>query len=276
MLVKDNAKSCQSIPPLLINDNEHTTSEEEKANALNDYFVSISTVDDTNVNLPRFIAKTNESLNPINVNELEIRDVIDNLEVNKAAGPDEISHRMLKETKSTICKPLCLLFNRSLQEGIYPEKWKIANVMPLFKKGDRNKPCNYRPISLISCIGKVMERIVFKHMYNHLSMHNLIYKNQSGFIPGHSTVYQLIDIYNQICTAFDQRKSTCIIFCDISKAFDRVWHNGLFHKLQQNGFNGTLLRWITDYLSNRRHRVLLGLRIQIKSLLPQEYHRGRF
>ncbi len=60
------------------------------------------------------------------------------------------------------------------------------------------------------------------------------------------------------------------------KAFDRVWHNGLFHKLQQNGFNGTLLRWITDYLSNRRHRVLLGLRIQIKSLLPQEYHRGRF
>ncbi len=144
--------------------------------------------------------------------------------INKASGPDEISHKMLKETSKTICLPLSIVFNRSIQEASYPNCWKKANVMPLFKKGNRDMPANYRPISLISCVGKVMERVVFKHVYNHLIANNLIYKNQSGFLPGHSTVFQLIDIYNQICKAFDDRKSTCIVFCDISKAFDRVWH----------------------------------------------------
>ncbi len=134
---------------------------------------------------------------------------------------------MLKETAHTICRPLGLLFNRSLHDGVYPDKWKQANVMPLFKKGDRDQPSNYRPISLISCIGKVMERVIFKHLFNHLSINDLIYKQQSGFLPGHSTVYQLIDIYNQICKAIDEKQHTCIVFCDISKAFDRVWHAGL-------------------------------------------------
>ncbi len=163
------------------------------------------------------------------------------MNIHKASGPDEISHRMLKETSKTISKPLCLLFNRSIRESSYPDKWKLANVMPLFKTGDRDQSCNYRPISLISCIGKVMERIVFKHIYNHLHFNNLIYKQQSGFLPGHSTVYQLIDIYNQICQSIDNTQYTCIVFCDISKAFDRVWHAGLLLKLEQNGIEGLYL-----------------------------------
>ncbi len=219
--------------------------------------MSISTVDDSNVNLPNFISKTNNHIEFMVITEQEICDVTRNLEIKKAAGPDEISHRMLHETSLTLCKPLCILFNKSLQEGVYPNNWKLANVMPLFKKGQPNLPSNYRPISLISCIGKVMERIIFKHIYNHLHTNNLIYKHQSGFIPGHSTVYQLIDIYHQICTAIDEKKSTCIVFCDISKAFDRVWHTGLYFKLRQYGINGRLLRWINDYLTNRCQRVFV-------------------
>jgi hypothetical protein len=88
---------------------------------------------------------------------------------------------MLKETSSSFCKPLCILFNRYLQENTYPTCWKNASVMPLFKKGEHDLCSNYRPISLISCIGKVMERIIFKYFYNHLHMNNLIYKYQSGF-----------------------------------------------------------------------------------------------
>ncbi len=126
------------------------------------------------------------------------------------------------------------------------------------KKGDRDQSCNYRPISLISCIGKVMERIVFKHIYNHLHFNNLIYKQQSGFLPGHSTVYQLIDIYNQICQSIDNTQYTCIVFCDISKAFDRVWHAGLLLKLEQNGIEGALLDWIQNYLSSRSQKVFVG------------------
>ncbi len=102
-----------------------------------------------------------------------------------------------------------------------------------------------------------MERIMFKHIYNHLYTNKLIYDRQSGFLPGHSTVYQLIDIYDQICNSFNNKQHTCMVFCDISKAFDRVWHKGLLFKLKQNGVNGNLLSWIENYLSNRKQIVTI-------------------
>ncbi len=103
-----------------------------------------------------------------------------------------------------------------------------------------------------------MERVIFKHLFNHLSINDLIYKQQSGFLPGLSTVYQLIDIYNQICKAIDEKQHTCIVFCDISKAFDRVWHAGLLFKLKQNGVEASLYNWIKSYLSSRQQRVFVG------------------
>ena len=267
MLVKNNTKSCETIPPLRKQDQSLSVSDVDKANVLNDYFVSISTIDDSHTTLPDFILKTNSSLNNIRITDREISDILLNLNVNKATGPDEISHRMLKETHSTICQPLCILFNRSMQENSYPNCWKLANVMPLFKKGDHDTPSNYRPISLISCVGKVMERVIFKHMYNFFHTNDLIFRNQSGFLPNHSTVFQLIDIYDQICRAFDEKKSTCIVFCDISKAFDRVWHRGLLFKLRQYGISGNLINWISNYLSNRSQRVFINSSFSETSIL---------
>ena len=93
--------------------------------------------------------------------------------------------------------------------------------MPLFKKGDTSFSCNYRPISLLSCIGKLMERCVHKYLHNYLHANNLIYEKQSGFLPGHSTVFQLIDIYHNITQSLDNKLNTCMVFCGISKAFDK-------------------------------------------------------
>ena len=107
--------------------------------------------------------------------------------------------------------------------------------MPIFKKGERTIPANYPPVSLLSNVGKVFERVLFKHIYNHLYINNLLYKYQSGFLPGHSTTLQLIDIYHHICQSFDEKQYSCMVYCDISKAFDRVWHSGLLFKLRQNG-----------------------------------------
>ncbi len=143
----------------------YSTSDLDKANTLNNYFTSISTIDDSNTNLPDFHSLTDSSIDTIEITQQEISDVLSNLVINKASGPDEISHKMLKETSETICLPLSIVFNRSIQEASYPNCWKKANVMPLFKKGNRDMPANYRPISLISCVGKVMERVVFKHVY---------------------------------------------------------------------------------------------------------------
>ena len=109
---------------------------------------------------------------------------------------------MIKPVAKAVAKPLAILYNRSLNEGFYPEVWKVANVTPIFKKGTKSLVANYRPVSLLSCCGKFFERLVFKNMYNFFLENNLLYKYQSGFLPNHSTSYQLVDIYHHICQTF--------------------------------------------------------------------------
>ncbi|MCG7882888.1 MAG: hypothetical protein JAY96_15005, partial [Candidatus Thiodiazotropha endolucinida] len=248
-----------TIPPLSTvlpsGETKYNVSDTEKANCLNDYFTSISSIDDSNVRLPPFTALTEQSLERIEITVQEVKDIIDSLCVNKASGPDLISHRMLKGVSSAISVPLSMMFNRFLLECEFPDDYKSSLVIPLFKKGESNLPTNYRPVSLLSSVGKIMERVVFKHIYNFLNENNLIYKYQSGFLPGHSTTYQLVDIFHLICQSFDEKQYSCMVFCDISKAFDRVWHRGLLFKLRQNGIKDPLLTWISNYLSDRSQKV---------------------
>ena len=145
--------------------------------------------------------------------------------------------------------------NRSFGERIFPDIWKIAYVIPFFKNRDKSQPSKYRPVALLSCIGKLQEKIVFKNMYNFLLDNNLLYKYQSGILPHHSTDFQLIDIFHNIYQAFDNNMFSCIVFCDVSKAFDRVWHKGLLFKLRQNDIKGKLLEWLKSYFSQRKQKV---------------------
>ena len=267
--VKNNDSSA-NIPPLCsVSDSGDTSffiTDVEKAECLNNYFASISSVQDENATLPIFTRKTNNSLHEITIDAQEIEEIILTLNSNKASGPDTISHKMLKGVAKQISKPLSILFNRSLVEGCFPVQWKMAHVIPVYKKGDKSAVSNYRPVSLLSCCGKLFERLVFKHMYNFFHDNNLLYKYQSGFLPRHSTVFQLIDIYHHICQSFDNRQLSCMVFCDISKAFDRVWHKGLLFKLRQNGIEGNLLCWLSNYLSGRQQRVVL--QSAVSSLKP--------
>ena len=133
---------------------------------------------------------------------------------------------MLKISPEKIAKPLLIIFNKSLQQSKYPSNWKSAHVIAIFKKGDRSLPSNYRSISLISCVGKLMERIVYEHVYNHLVNNNLIYKYQSGFLPKHSTVHQLLELYNSILNSLEKKEFSC----NFSKAFDKFGTKVLFTK----------------------------------------------
>ena len=196
-------------------------------------------------------------MSDISCTDPEIEILINSLNPNKATGPDNISNRMLKAVAKEISVPLSILFNRSFAEKVFANSLKVSNVLPLYKKDDKCFPSNYRPISLLSNIGKLQERIIFKHIYNHLHENNLLYKYQSGFLPNHSITYQLIDIYHHICQTFDNDQFSCMFFCDVSKAFDSVWHKGLIFKLKQYGISGSLLNCVTDYISNRTQRVAI-------------------
>ena len=171
-------------------------------------------------------------INHIEISSYEIENIISTLNVNKAVVPDLISHKVLKNIKSSVARPLCKLLNKSLHDQTFPLKSKESIVNPLFKKGDKSLASNYRPISLLSCIGKLMERCVYKYVYNYLYSNRLLYNKQSGFLKGHSTVHQLLEIYHHVVSSLDSRQYLCMVFCDISKAFDIVWHKGLVFQLQ--------------------------------------------
>ena len=258
--VKGNCTSS-SIPPLnsfpVTGQNEFCFSSEDKAELLNKYFTSISTVNDENVALSAFEYKSQNRLSSITCTQHEVASLIELLNPNKATGPDGISNKMLKTVAKEVAVPLSILFNRSFREGKFADIYKHSNVIPLPKKGDNSDPSNFRPVSLLSNVGKLQERIVFKHIYNFLHENDILYKYQSGFLPNHSTTFQLIDIYHHICQTFDSNQYSCMVFLDVSKAFDRVWHKGLIFKLKQNGIDGDLLEWISDYLSGRKQKVVI-------------------
>jgi hypothetical protein len=137
---------------------------------------------------------------------------------------------MLKISPEKIANPLLIIYDKSLQQSKYPSNWKSAHVIAIFKKGDTSLPSNYRPISLLSCVGKLIERIVYKHVYTHLVDNNLIYKYQSGFLPKHSTVHQLLELYNSILNSLEKKEFSCFVFCDFSKVSTRFGIKVLFTK----------------------------------------------
>ena len=153
---------------------------------------------------------------------------------------------------------LLRLYRMSLQLQKVPRIWKKANVVPIHKKESQNIRTNYRPVSLLSVVGKVFERIVFKYVFNFFRENFIISIFQSGFLPGMSTVTQLVEVYHSFCKAVEDGKEIRVIFLDISKAFDKVWRKGLLYKLRRCGINGRLLAWFVDYLTDRMQRVVVN------------------
>ena len=247
----------KTIPPLHSNGNIITETI-DKANLLNNFFRDQTIIDDYNIDPPTVTAyPVFSELDSLILTSDDVLSVLKLLPIGKAAGPDGVSNRILKELSEQIAEPLTSLFNESLTKSCIPQAWKIANVSPIAKNDDPSLPSNYRPISLLSNLDKVFERVIFKHIHNHLRDNNILTEYQSGFTPGDSTTNQLTYLYDTFCQALDLGKEVRVVFCDISKAFDRVWHKGLICKLKAAGITGTLLSWFQDYLSNRKQSVVI-------------------
>ena len=219
--------------------------------------------------------KTDNKIENFAISINDIIPLICKINPNKATGSEGISGQMLILCSDSVAIPLKIIFSNILLTGIYPGIWKLANIIPIHKKGDKQLIKNYRPISLIPICGKIFEKIVFNHLYSFLTSNHLITKTQSGFRPGDSTTNQLLRLIDTIHQSFDASPTLEVrdVFTDISKAFDKVWHEGLVFKLKQNGVSGSLLNFFKNYLSDRKQRVVLNGSCadykDIKSGVPQ-------
>ena len=162
---------------------------------------------------------------------------------------------MSKLCGKSICKPLELIFQPCIKQGKSPIEWKMANVV--HKKSDKQILKNYRPVSLLPICGKVFERLIYNSLFEYFIENDLISPNQSGFKPGDSCTNQLISIMHETYQSLDDGFEVRGVFLDISKDFDKVWHNGLIYKLKQSGVAGDLLETLTNFIKVRKQRVIL-------------------
>ena len=168
-----------------------------------------------------------------------VRNTISNFKSKTSQDIDGISNKLLKAISNEICTPLAHIFNLSLNQGIFPSKLKTSRTVPIFKSGNSELCDNYRPISLLSSLSKVLEKIVSIQLVNHLELNNLLYEHQYGFQPKKSTEHNLIHLTNHILAALNEKKYCIGLFLDLKKAFDVCSHPILLKKLKKYGIVGT-------------------------------------
>ena len=186
---------------------------------------------------------------------IEIQRIIGALPNKTSKGIDNLSSKFIKQTKFEIIKPIVIIINKSLESGIIPAKMKIAKVIPLYKNKNPQHLNNYRPISLLPSISKILERVVHCRLNNFMSQNNLFYPSQYGFRKGRSTISAISEFTSDILKSLDQNKNTIGVFLDLSKAFDTINHDTLLKKLQHYGVRGKALEWFTNYLTKRQQYV---------------------
>ena len=234
------------------------------ANHFNDFFINIGH------NLAEKIPPSNRSFvdflddrvsdsiffNP--VLEVEVLDLVGKLTNKKSAGHDGLSNFCLKAIIPEIVKPLTYIFNLSISSGIVPQKMKLAKVVPIFKKGDALIVSNYRPISLLTSISKILEKIIHSRTVKFLQEKNVFSDSQFGFREKHSTSHAILTFLDKVARATDNHLHTIGILLDFSKAFDTINHKILLYKLQHFGIRGIALKWFESYLNKRQQFVSIN------------------
>ena len=226
----------------------------DKVNIFNDVFSRQCYPIPNNSTLPSIQSfESSNRLSTVDIDSKKVLTLIHSLNSNKAHGHDGIFIIMLKICGPSVIKPLSLFLNNCLRDGVFPNDWKKANVIPRHKKRNKQLVSNYRPVSLLPICSKIFEKLIFDCMYDFLDQNFLLKASKSGFNPGDSCIHQLIAITHSIFTAFDANLSLDLrgIFLNLSKAFDRVLHKGLIHKLKNIGIDGKLLSLIESFLHNK-------------------------
>jgi hypothetical protein len=224
------------------------------ANAFNDYYIDIGPSLANNIStdhipiqnsMPGLNLRNSLFLTP--ANELEISTIINKLKSKTSTGLDEISCKLIKQSDYVIVPALTYIINISMETGIVPNHMKMAKVIPVYKNKEINEIKNYRPISLLPAFSKILEKVVYKRLYQYFNNNGLFFNSQYGFRQGHSTELTINEFQDIIIKNIKNKLYSVGIFLDLSKAFNTLQHEILVNKLQHYGVRGIALKWFLNY-----------------------------
>ncbi|KAG7309154.1 hypothetical protein JYU34_005076 [Plutella xylostella] len=234
----------------------------DQLNCVNEYFANIGKTLASNIHSEHLPPDEShckaESFVILDTDVDEIIHLIQSLKTDCAPGIDGISSKIIKLNVAILCKPICHIFNLCLRNGIFPASFKSSLILPLYKSGDKSSFSNYRPISILPCLSKILEKLINNRLTNYLENNNIISKNQFGFRKGKSTSDAVDELISYVVKGCDSKKKCIGIFLDIAKAFDTVSIPILLKKLELIGIRGLQHQLFTDYLSNRQQRIKIG------------------
>ena len=262
--VNQRLKLRQTIPPLLDDNGAIKVQDIQKADLLNKYFQSVFVEDDNIPLSPMLKASTN--MENFSITSTDLQRAIQTTDDKISRSPEDIPIYFIKRVADSIIFPLLYIFNCSLQTGEIPTQWKTSIISPIFKKGDRSKPSNWRPVALTSSFSRIFEFIFSEKIMSHLMENNLLSRYQFGFVPGKSTCSHLLSSLFSWIKSFSSNIPTTVLYTDLSKAFDTVSHKKLIELLEAYGINPVLINWIQNFLSNRVQQVSIG--DELSDLLP--------
>ncbi len=249
----------RSVIPALKSEFDSATVQTDftKAEIFNKFFGSVF-VRDVGGTVPFGDRDFDSELSTVTVNEITVQKVLAKTPGKLSCGPDGIPAILYKQCSRVLALPLALLFKLSLEAGDIPDIWKQTLVVPIFKKGNKSKPTNYRPVSLSCAVMLIFERCIKLYILDHLEINNLLSDKQYGLRKRRSVDIQLLTTLNQWTSALDKGLCIDVVYMDFAKAFDTVSHSKLLLKLKAFGIKGKLLAWITNYFKGRKQSVKIG------------------
>ena len=254
--VASKRKGTNDLISLKADGNKVITSDLGIAQEMNDYFSSMFTDEDLQ-SLPSFESVINNGeLASVTCSPEKVSALLSELKQNKSPGPDEIHPMILKKCSRTLSHSLCELFNMSFAQGVVPDQWKQADIVPLHKKGPKDRE-NYRPVSLTSIVSKVCEKIVCRNLVTFWISRNVFTSDQFGYMKRKFCLSQLLHVFDDWARERNKGKTTDGIFLDLPKTFDSVSHVRLITKIKAYGIQGPLLSWLNSFLINRNQRVIV-------------------
>ena len=260
--VTNPSKSDKEVPTHFVVDGEEISDNSSISNKFNNHFVNIGPSlankipQNQNVSYHRYLTSNISSVFELkHINEQQVLKIIDGLKSKSSSGIDNISNQLLKQIKHEIVPALTIIINKCLKSGIFPDKLKIAKVLPIYKKKEEYLLDNYRPISVLPSLSKVLERVMHNQLYAYFCDNDLFYPNQYGFREKHSTELAALDLLDKITCVMDANNVPLNVFLDLSRAFDTLDHNILLHKLKYYGVHEISLKLFESYLCQRKQLV---------------------